>query len=139
MKPEEPFEVLDEGISRRRMLKRIGAGAAVAWSAPILTSIRTPAFAQGYGGCGTPGIDCFTCDPRELDCNGDPSCGCIPTQESDCFCIAPQACAGLQPCSSSSECPDGLRCANSCCGEPLCLVGCGGNASNRTGRNALPR
>ena len=34
------------GISRRRMLKRIGAGAAVAWTAPIITSVRVPAFAQ---------------------------------------------------------------------------------------------
>jgi hypothetical protein len=34
------------GISRRRMLKRIGAGAAVAWTAPIITSVRTPAWAQ---------------------------------------------------------------------------------------------
>jgi hypothetical protein len=38
-------------VSRRAMLKRIGAGAAVAWSAPVITSIRTPAFAQ-YPGTG---------------------------------------------------------------------------------------
>jgi hypothetical protein len=143
LKPEEPhIDLSDDGISRRRMLKRIGAGAAVAWSAPILTSIRSPAFAQGSPTeCGVPGIDCFTCDIRELDCNGDPLCGCVPTQESDCFCIAPQSCAGLQPCNSSSECPAGTRCANSCCGEPLCLVGCGGGQKPRSGRgrNALPR
>ena len=48
MNPEESRpDVPEEGVSRRRMLKRIGAGAAVAWTAPILTSIRTPAFAQG--------------------------------------------------------------------------------------------
>lgn len=44
MTPEEPQVPGD--ISRRRMLKRIGAGAAVAWTAPILTSVRVPAFAQ---------------------------------------------------------------------------------------------
>jgi hypothetical protein len=33
-------------VSRRRMLKRIAAGAAVGWSAPVLSSVRTPAFAQ---------------------------------------------------------------------------------------------
>jgi hypothetical protein len=43
------------GLSRRTMLKRIGAGTAIAWSAPVLSSLRTPAFA-GYppppdGGC----------------------------------------------------------------------------------------
>lgn len=39
-------------ISRRSMLKRIAATGAVAWSAPILTSVRTPAFGLDYfGGC----------------------------------------------------------------------------------------
>ena len=53
-------------VSRRRMLKRIGAGAAVAWSAPILTSMRVPAFAQ-YGG---------NCDPAKQFCGPpDPRCG----------------------------------------------------------------
>src|SRR5438445_9939036 len=33
-----------EAISRRGVLKRIGAGAAIAWSTPILTSVRAPAF-----------------------------------------------------------------------------------------------
>ena len=49
-----------EGISRRKMLKRIGAGAAIAWTAPVLTSIKTPAFAQS---------------PCEKDCGGN-DCGC---------------------------------------------------------------
>ncbi|MGH2557363.1 MAG: CHRD domain-containing protein [Actinomycetota bacterium] len=44
MTPEEPQGA--GGISRRRMLKRVGAGAAVAWTAPILMSVRVPAFAQ---------------------------------------------------------------------------------------------
>jgi hypothetical protein len=76
-----------EEISRRRMLKRIGAGAAVAWSAPILTSIRTPAFAQ-YGGC-SPGSSCFACQgcptPESPHCGGNPDCntadwcGCVTT------------------------------------------------------------
>jgi hypothetical protein len=33
-------------IPRRKALKRLGAGAALAWTAPILTSLRVPAFAQ---------------------------------------------------------------------------------------------
>jgi hypothetical protein len=35
----------DGGVSRRQVLKRIGVGAAVAWTAPILTSVRVPAYA----------------------------------------------------------------------------------------------
>jgi Cu/Zn superoxide dismutase len=46
MLPQEP-----QGISRRRMLKRVGAGVAVAWTAPILTSVRVPAYAQVSPGC----------------------------------------------------------------------------------------
>lgn len=38
-------------ISRRRMLKRLGTGVAVAWTAPILTSVRVPAYAQVSPGC----------------------------------------------------------------------------------------
>jgi CHRD domain-containing protein len=49
MIPEEPQGV--GGISRRRMLRRIGAGVAVAWTAPILTSVRVPAYAQTSAGC----------------------------------------------------------------------------------------
>lgn len=47
-------------ISRRSMLKRLGAASTVAWTAPVITSFRAPAFAQGsppgdgfpYGSCG---------------------------------------------------------------------------------------
>jgi extensin-like protein len=33
------------GVTRRRMLQRMGAGVAVAWTAPIVTSLRVPAYA----------------------------------------------------------------------------------------------
>jgi hypothetical protein len=48
MTPERPMEIPSDSnaISRRRMIKRIGAGAAVAWTAPVLMSVKTPAFAQ---------------------------------------------------------------------------------------------
>jgi hypothetical protein len=42
-------------INRREMLKRAAVAGGVAWAAPVLTSLRTPAFAQ-YG------------DPCEEDC-----------------------------------------------------------------------
>jgi hypothetical protein len=46
--PREPSEVPSDpnAISRRRLIKRLGAGAAVAWSAPVLMSVKVPAFAQ---------------------------------------------------------------------------------------------
>jgi hypothetical protein len=51
MNPEEPQGA--GGISRRRMLRRMGAGVAIAWTAPILTSVRVPAYAQP-----SPGTSC---------------------------------------------------------------------------------
>jgi hypothetical protein len=49
MNSEEPQGA--GGISRRRMLRRMGTGVAIAWTAPILTSVRVPAYAQVSPGC----------------------------------------------------------------------------------------
>src|SRR2546422_11153148 len=54
-------------LSRRKMLKRIGAGAAIAWTTPILSSVHTPAFAQASPHCGL--YDCH---------NAPPVIGCCP-------------------------------------------------------------
>jgi hypothetical protein len=43
-------------VSRRSALKKIGAGAAIAWSAPVIMSVGQPAFAAG-----TPAPACTTC------------------------------------------------------------------------------
>src|SRR2546428_6130851 len=69
-------------ISRRRMLKRIGAGAAVVWSAPILTSIRTPAFAASGGLCGPD----QGCGGRCVTLNGSPGCLDGPSATMTCNC-----------------------------------------------------
>jgi hypothetical protein len=86
-----------KGISRRSMLKRVGAGAAVAWSVPVLTSIRTPAFAQFY-----------VCQPGCPECQfGEPcggNCACVGVPE-DCFCTGVGICQTEQPiCRQDSDC-----------------------------------
>ena len=104
MSPEE-FEVKD-GISRRKMLKRVGAGAAIAWSAPILTSIKTPAFAA------TNVFPCTLCDPN-VPCNVLDPCG--PSGTCACFVLAngggclcgafpSNFCSDYPPCSSDADC-----------------------------------
>lgn len=98
---ESPIHVSENGISRRRMLKRIGAGAAVAWSAPILTSIRTPAFAQ-YG-CDCPPFNCSS--PETCD-NG---CFCAPHHGNGgpCICWASGFCVpGQETCATDQDCVD---------------------------------
>src|SRR2546428_9685181 len=97
----EPREQKDT-VSRRRMLKRIGAGAAVAWTVPVLTSMRAPAFAQGSAPCETncfyntnfvrnpdgsygpcregPGVSCDNIPPT---CKGPGSARIVSVQQHD--------------------------------------------------------
>ncbi|SRR6266511_1969042 len=137
MSPEE-FEVKD-GISRRKMLKRVGAGAAIAWSAPILTSIGTPAFAQ-YGGCAScdAGQVCTPdCDVVRV-CHGNANCGCFRNVDtSGCCCgdLKDGFCASFPPCTTGADCAGfpGTVCVASCCPTGICISPCGTAGS---GRNA---
>jgi hypothetical protein len=93
-------------VSRRRMLKRIGAGTAVVWTAPVLTSIQTPAFAQA-----SPGCDClpFDCSPNAQTCP-DGNCWCTPHHGGGpCVCFSEGKCF---PCSSDDDCAAGRVCAD---------------------------
>ena len=60
----EGREEIRNGISRRTALKRMGAAGAIAWATPVITSLRTPAFAASPGG-GSASIykdsDAYTC------------------------------------------------------------------------------
>jgi hypothetical protein len=121
----EDFEVTD-GISRRKMLKRIGAGAAIAWSAPILTSIKTPAFAQYGGGCPEcdSGQTCSAC-PFITACGGSDSNQCwqsSPDNGGGCTCGAFVAFCGDTPLcpGGQSDCDrdlPGSCCVQTCCGQ----------------------
>jgi hypothetical protein len=115
-------EELERGISRRRALKRIGAGAAIAWSAPILTSLKTPAFAQSGPHPECVGASCGNFIP----CSGqNPDCVCVDTDQGG-FCVPGSTpCAGLPLCpgGNSSECPssDFVCARNTCCGPGVCV------------------
>src|SRR6266508_901231 len=114
-------EMPEEPLSRRRMLKRIGAGAAVAWTAPVITSLwARPAFAQ------SPVCDCIS-DPCFNEC-GPPGAGCLCAGpvEGGCACFIPEC---GNPCASSSDCGAGQLCVKQCCGENVCAVLC--NAQSR--------
>jgi hypothetical protein len=124
----------DEGVSRRTVIKRIGAGAAIAWTAPVLTSLRTPAFAQTYGGgCSQCAGDfCLgqtLCQADLNDCFGG-LCGCaqVVGNESSCFCYCNDLCSNRTPCSQQSDCSGGQVCVHSCCdaflGTPACFDPC---------------
>lgn len=120
---------MESRISRRRMLKRIGAGAAVAWSAPVLSSLRTPAFAQGYPPvCREP---CeFTCGGTVQECGpgiGGFGCLCDHDVAGECFCLNDAFCSDLAACTTSGDClVPGFRCVPStCCPTAVCAPPCG--------------
>src|SRR5919198_2408894 len=122
------------------MLKRIGAGAAIAWTAPVLTSMRTPAFAQS--GCGPePCTGCtpLPCTPQnfcQVPCFAfcvqriDNCCFCSPaigwnnppsppicSSDSDCSFFAPgSVCVKLDPCWGGSG---NVGCAAPCPGSDV--------------------
>jgi hypothetical protein len=116
-------------LDRRTAMKRIGAGAAVAWSAPALASFASPAGAGSPQPCGP--IVCFTFQ----SCNGDPACFCAPRRpgpgqvcwsqgffspggnlcnsDADCAAFDPNYpnCVEVDP---NSSCNTASACVNSC-------------------------
>lgn len=131
---DDLHEELDEGgVSRRDALKKMAVTAAGFWAVPVISSFRSPAFANTSPAC--------DCDPLEPcsgldDCGGpDAECGCVPTTVSgECFCHQAQGCDGLTACTTQADCvssttvPAGSVCAFSCCGaagQAYCLPPCG--------------
>jgi hypothetical protein len=113
-------------VSRRRMLKRIGTGAAVAWLTPIVTSLGSPAEARPEP-CVEPNCS-WTCGGSLVQCGLDGIAGCLCSTDVDgnCFCWEDYFCRGLAICTVNSDCPPGYACIRStCCGTNKCLPVCG--------------
>lgn len=117
-----------DSISRRRLLKRIGAGAAIAWTAPVLTSLRTPAFGQATPICTDQDFVCDDPDSFVL-CgtgNNDLDCFCEKGSGGQTICANDLFCDDARACASDGECPPDWICAsNTCCPGGVCLPPCG--------------
>jgi hypothetical protein len=139
-------ELQQDGVSRRTALKRLGAGAAVAWSAPALMSVGTRAFAASPSdACPAPCTTCFSFGnfenfgfPDSAACGGvpAPACMCSGTAEGDCFCAANAF--GSGPCTTSADCLANERCmsiASNFCdpNSKFCLPGCSAGAGGAGG------
>lgn len=119
----------DKGLSRRDVLKRAAVVGAVAWSAPVISSLRTPAFAQypPGGPCG-----CTAGEPRT--CQGDVVIDCPDTPTAfTCFCWTRveggTVCGTFAPtttCNSDAECGPGEACV--VCSGTFCPCGSTGRA-----------
>lgn len=66
-----------DGVTRRELLKRAAVAGSVAWAAPVIHSITTPAFAQVTPGC-IAGCFWVKWDPTEpcVDVSGQSSIKC---------------------------------------------------------------
>lgn len=124
-----------DGLSRRRMLKGLGAGATVAWSAPALMSVTGATASAASPACA--GND-YVCGGEAVLC-GEPLCVCETTTEGTSACMNYDLfCADVPACNSTADCPAGWSCetGNNCCGEsrcyPPCGVGAGGVATSGT-------
>ena len=110
-----------EGVARRDVLKRLGVAAGVAWAAPVLTTIQTPAAAADVGTPNNPecaGATCASFTP----CSTNVDCVCGSVAGGGGICVpGSTACESLQPC-DNLVCPPGSVCSvDSCCGDPVCV------------------
>lgn len=128
-------------VSRRRILKRAGVGAAIVWSAPVLTSLGA-AHAQN----GTPVTS--PCDDCGSDfCFGQTGCGpggeclCSLQPDGSCYCgdlSGRTFCSEFVACDPFNDtCPAGSRCSPTCCfdalGTGVCLAPCGSTSPSGAG------
>lgn len=122
--------------SRREVLKKLGIGAGVAWTAPVATGFLTQAAAAGTP---APTTTDTTLPPPICDCSGNPcgttplnycdaisGCLCATTNSGACQCFIPICVApGAGPCTMDDDCPSGYACVRECCGPPTCAPVCG--------------
>jgi hypothetical protein len=113
----------DLTVSRRRILKRVGIGAAAVWTAPLLFS-ASPASAHSSGGAlcaklaASKGLAaCTPCPACNNRCGSGPvGCGCACFVDIDgcCLCGEDFLCPG-RVCLSHADCPPGTKCSFTCC------------------------
>lgn len=93
----------ENGVSRRDLLKRMAAGTAAAWVAPVVMSIPLPAYAQVI----SPRTSCGC---AEAPCG--PGCFATDNTEGECFCWQNFPCteADFPGCTTSADCLPGWSC-----------------------------
>jgi hypothetical protein len=119
MASEDPEPTM---MDRRRLLGRMGAGAAIVWTAPMIDTFASSAAAQSAPSPCTS--SCASPDICGVECGSGCLCGVLAT--GGCACFTP-VCDG-PPCGTNADCPPGWACvaAGTCCGSdtafcaPLC-------------------
>jgi hypothetical protein len=129
---------LDGRLTRGKVLKRAGIGAAALWAAPLVASstayagvdAKANAICKKPNGQGIGGACGDACSIGVFYCNSDSTCGCGFTANGCCTCIALDstfACTS-QPCNHNSDCPEGFACLLAyCCNNGsrgICVTVC---------------
>ena len=115
-------ERAEHGVSRRTMLKRVGAAGAIAWVTPVISSLNTPAFAASAN----PHPECegAACGTFRACSSGNGDCVCVESDQGG-FCFPGSTSCLIEgdcPSGSSSECNPGSVCvSNTCCNRPVCV------------------
>jgi hypothetical protein len=141
--PQNPrgYKLMDESvephrISRRKALGTIGAGVAVAWTAPAVVSFAASATAGSLVGC-SGNCAPYACASLKGQCNtphppagGFPQCFCSGDVGGNCFCWNDGFCSNAPVCTANSQCPATWGCVFNCCasgtpGEGNCFPPCG--------------
>lgn len=120
--------VSEQRVTRGRLLKRAGVGAAALGAGSMLTAstasanLPTNKACIGSGGCGCAnGCVSFP--------GGSGCCFCFVNTEGCCIATEDVFCAGIPTCTSSAQCPPGWGCiANTGCGAGVCAPHCGGSS-----------
>ncbi len=141
-------------ISRRKMLRNVGIAGAMAWTAPVLSSLGSPAFASVQSRHNKTCRDfvlqdpangaCGVCNINSVGCENNGGCFCIVNVKGCCFCTQGASCASLIPCPQGQfQCPTGQQCVpQTCCNTgQVCVPPCGGapQVPRRAGRTTHPR
>jgi hypothetical protein len=119
----------EKRISRREMLRNVGIAGAVAWAAPVLTSLPASA-STSLNACKhyPPGCQGF------MSCDSDPACACFTAFNKDgslkpkgnCWNTLDGFCSSFQLCGGASgfKCPKPQKCISSCCPQNVCMTKC---------------
>jgi hypothetical protein len=109
-------------VTRRKLLKRAGVGAAAVGAGAMVTASSAQAVSSTI--CIDAG-GCIDCPAANYPCHGD-CCYCFMSTEGCCFCAEDFFCNGVEACHTSSDCPPGWGCVYSCCGGgTACAPPCG--------------
>jgi hypothetical protein len=120
-------------VSRRDALKKLGVGAGIAWSAPVVMTFYNAAGAAAGTPSPTTSAETTTVPPP-TDCDSGGTCNDgFPECLGGCICVTdaaggsrcvpgPFSCFALDTCGPGNSCPPGFFCAlGTCCLEPVCV------------------